>query len=89
MEILNDSEDISRAWQNIKENIKFSAKGSLGLHEMKQHKQWFEEKCLHFLDQRKWDKMQWVQDRTHSSVDNLNNSCVKRKNQLDATYFII
>jgi hypothetical protein len=29
---------IYRAWENIKENIKTSARDSLGLHEMKQHK---------------------------------------------------
>jgi len=33
LENLNDSEDINRAWENIKENIKTSAKGSLSLHE--------------------------------------------------------
>jgi hypothetical protein len=31
MEKLKDSEDIKRAWENIKENIKISAKDSLGL----------------------------------------------------------
>jgi len=35
---LRDNEDINRVWENIKENIKTSAKGSLGLHELKQHK---------------------------------------------------
>jgi hypothetical protein len=32
---LSDSEDITRAWGNIKENIKISAKEILGLYEMK------------------------------------------------------
>ena len=31
LENLNYSEDINRAWENIKENIKILAKGSLGL----------------------------------------------------------
>jgi hypothetical protein len=31
MENLNDSEDIKRAWENIKEIIKTSAKESLGV----------------------------------------------------------
>jgi hypothetical protein len=31
LENLSDSEDINRAWENIKENIKTSAKESLGL----------------------------------------------------------
>ena len=62
LEKLSDSEDINRAWENIKENIKTSAKDSLGLHKLKQHKPWFDEECLGFLDQRKEAKMQWVQD---------------------------
>jgi hypothetical protein len=37
------------AWENIKENIKTSAKESLGLYELKQHKPWFDEKCSRFL----------------------------------------
>jgi len=41
-----------RAWENIKENIKTSAKESLGLHEFKQRIPWFDEECLGFLDQR-------------------------------------
>ena len=38
LENLSDGEDINRAWRNIKENIKTSAKESLGLHELKRHK---------------------------------------------------
>jgi len=38
MENVSDDEDINRAWENIKENIKTSAKDSLVLHELKQHK---------------------------------------------------
>ena len=38
LENLSDSKDINRAWYNIKENIKTSAKDSLGLYELKQHK---------------------------------------------------
>jgi hypothetical protein len=36
-ENLNESEDINRAWENIKENIKTSATETLGLYELKQH----------------------------------------------------
>ena len=32
---ISDDGDINRAWENIKENIKTSAKESLGLHELK------------------------------------------------------
>jgi hypothetical protein len=37
LEDLNDSQDINRAWENIKESIKTPAKDSLVLHELKQH----------------------------------------------------
>ena len=49
LENLNESEDINRAWENIKENIKTSAKDSLGMYELKQHKPWFDEECLVFF----------------------------------------
>jgi len=42
LKCLRDSEDISRPWENIKENIKTSAQGSLGLDELKHHKLWFD-----------------------------------------------
>jgi hypothetical protein len=35
---LNDSRDIKRAWEDIKENINISVKDILGQHEQKQHK---------------------------------------------------
>jgi hypothetical protein len=38
---LHDSKDTNRVWENIKENIKSSAKESLGLNELKQHTAWF------------------------------------------------
>jgi len=37
LESLNESEDINGAWENIKEYMKTSAKGSLGLYESRQH----------------------------------------------------
>jgi len=61
LENLNDDEDVNMTWENIKENIHTSAKESLGLHELKQNKSWFDE-CLGFLDQRKRAKIQWIQD---------------------------
>ena len=45
---LSDGHDINRAWKNNKENIKTVSKWSLGLHEMKQHKNCFDEECLQF-----------------------------------------
>ena len=73
LENLSDGEDINRARENIKENIKTSAKESLGLQKLMQHKPWFDEECLGFLDQRKQATMQWLQDPSQSNVDNLNN----------------
>jgi hypothetical protein len=70
--VLSDSEDINRAWENIKENIKTSDKESVGLYELKQHKPWFDE-CLRSLDQRKQGKMQWLQHANKSSIGNINN----------------
>jgi hypothetical protein len=40
---------------------------------LKQHKPWFDEECLSFLDQRKHARMQWLQDPKQSNVDNQNN----------------
>jgi len=48
LENLNEDEDVNRTWENIKENNKTSAKESLGVHEWKQHKPWFDEECLGF-----------------------------------------
>ena len=58
LEKLSDDEDVDITWGNIKENIKTSAKESLGLRELKQNKPWFDEECLGFLDHRKRAKMQ-------------------------------
>jgi DNA anti-recombination protein RmuC len=73
LENLNLDEDVNRAWENIKENIKTSAKESLRLHELKRYKPWFDKECVGFLDQRKQAKMQWIQDSSQSNLDNLNN----------------
>jgi len=51
LENLPDDEDINWVWENIKENIKTTAKESLILQEMKHHKPWSDEECLGFLDQ--------------------------------------
>jgi len=40
---------------------------------LEQNKPWFDGECLGFLDQRKWAKMQWIQDPSQSNVDILNN----------------
>jgi hypothetical protein len=49
---------MNKAWKNIKETMKISAKESLGLYELKQYKPWLHEKCSQFSDQRKHANMQ-------------------------------
>jgi hypothetical protein len=48
LEDLSDSEDVDSARESIKEDIKTSAKNSLGLHELKQNKPWFDQKLKYF-----------------------------------------
>jgi hypothetical protein len=50
LENLSDSEHINRAWENIKEYAKISVKESLGLYILQQHKPWFDDAFLHFVD---------------------------------------
>jgi hypothetical protein len=72
LENLDNDGDINRAWENIKDSIQTSSRESFGLHESKQHKPWFDDECLGFLDGRKQAKMQWMQDPSQSNVENLN-----------------
>jgi len=72
LEKLNHSEYINGAWENIKENVKISAKKSSCLYELKQLKPRFDEERLRFLDQRKQAKMQWLNDSNQRNVDNIN-----------------
>jgi hypothetical protein len=68
LENLDNDGNINRAWENIKKSIQTSARESLGLHESKQHKPWFDVECLGFLGRRKQAKMQWMQDPSQSIV---------------------
>jgi hypothetical protein len=45
-----DSGDINRAWDNIRENIKLSAQQSLGYCGSKHRKPWFYEECSELVD---------------------------------------
>jgi hypothetical protein len=62
---------INGAWKTIRENIKISAKDSLGYYELKKHKPRFDEGCSKLLDQRKHAKLQWLQDPSEINGDNL------------------
>jgi hypothetical protein len=74
--VLGDSEAevvINSAWETIKENIKISAKESLGYFELKKHKPWFDEGCSKLLYQRKQAKLQILQQTSKINWNNLNN----------------
>jgi hypothetical protein len=44
--------EINSAWETVRENIKISAKESLGYFEFKMHKPWFDGGCSKILDLR-------------------------------------
>jgi hypothetical protein len=72
LEDLDTEVEINSAWETIRENIKISARESLGHFELKKHKPWFDEGCSKLLDQRKQAKLQWLQDPGGINGDNLN-----------------
>jgi hypothetical protein len=53
LENLDTEGDVNKVWETIRENIKISAKESLGHYEPKKKKPWFNEECSELLDQRK------------------------------------
>jgi hypothetical protein len=65
--------DMHRAWQTVTENIRISAKESVGHYKLKKHKPWVDEGCSELLDHRKQAKLQWLQDLRELNWDNLNN----------------
>jgi hypothetical protein len=73
LEDLDTEVEVNSAWEMIRENIKISAKESLGYYELRKHKPWFDERCSKLLDQRKQAKLQWLQDPSKVNGDNLNN----------------
>jgi hypothetical protein len=73
LENLDTEEDVNKSWETIRENIKTSAKESLGYSEPKKNKSWFDEGCSKLLHQRKQAKLQWLQEPTKVNGDNLNN----------------
>jgi hypothetical protein len=57
--------------ENIRENIKTSAKDNLGYQKLKRNKPWFEDECPKLIDQRKQAKLQWLQNPKQINGDNL------------------
>jgi hypothetical protein len=72
-ENLDESFDINNAWENITENIKTLAKDNLGYYRLKLNKLWFDDECSKLIDQRKQDKLQFLQNRSQINGDNLQN----------------
>jgi 50S ribosomal subunit-associated GTPase HflX len=64
---------INSVWETIRENVKISAKESLGYFELENHKPWFDEGRSKLLDQRKEAKLRWLQDQSEINGDNVNN----------------
>jgi hypothetical protein len=63
LEDLDLEVEMNSAWETIRENIKFSAKDSLGYFELTKHKPWFDKGCSALLYRRKQAKLQWLQDQ--------------------------
>jgi hypothetical protein len=53
LEDLDAETEINSAWEIIRENIKISAKESLGYCELKKHKPWFDQAYSKLVDQKK------------------------------------
>jgi hypothetical protein len=64
---------MNRAWENIRENIKISAKDSIGNHELQHHKPWFDDECSKLIEGRKQAKLQWLQNPSQVNGDNMDN----------------
>jgi hypothetical protein len=62
---------INSVWETMRENIKISAKRSLGYFEFKKHKPQFDEGCSKLLDQRQKAKLQGLQDPGEVNFDNI------------------
>jgi hypothetical protein len=73
LENFDDNVDMNRAWENIRENIKSSAKESLGHYKLQQHKSWFDYEYSKLIDRRKHAKLQRLQNLSQVNGDNMNN----------------
>jgi hypothetical protein len=73
LENLDESFDINNTWESIRENIKTSAKENPGYHRPKFNEPWFDDECSKLTDQQKQAKLQWLQNPSQISGDNLKN----------------
>jgi hypothetical protein len=73
LENLDDSMDINSVWESIRENTKLSAKENVGYQRLKHNKSCFDDECSKLMYQRKQAKLQWFQNPSRISGDNLQN----------------
>jgi hypothetical protein len=73
LENFDDNVDMNTAWENIRENVKTSAKESLGHYELQQHKPWSDDECSKLTDRRKHAKLQWLQNPSQVNEDSMDN----------------
>jgi hypothetical protein len=73
LEDLDTGVEINSDWETIRENIKMSAKESLGYFELKKHEPWIEEGCSKLSEQKKQAKLQWLHDTSEINGNYLNN----------------
>jgi hypothetical protein len=71
LENLEDSGDIKRTRDNIREKINISVQESLAKCESTHRKPWFDEECSKLADQKKQAKLEWLQNPTEGNEDNL------------------
>jgi hypothetical protein len=57
LEDLDAEVEIISVWEMIRENIKISAKESVGYFELRKNKLWFNERCLKLVYGRKQAKL--------------------------------
>ncbi|KAJ4437757.1 hypothetical protein ANN_13695 [Periplaneta americana] len=62
--------DVNSVWENIRDNIKYAAEQSIGCHETKKKKPWFDEDCSIVVDRRKQAKLKFLQDPIKENRDN-------------------
>jgi hypothetical protein len=73
LENFDDNVDMNRAWESIRENIKISAKESLGYYKLQKNKAWFDDECSKLIDRRKQAKLQWLQNPSQVNGDKMDN----------------
>jgi hypothetical protein len=79
LENFDESSDINRGWESIRENIKTSAIENLGYHRLKHKKPCFQDKCSKLIDQHKYAKLNCLQNPSQINGDKVQN--LKTRNQ--------